>query len=163
MNWNAIGALSEILAAIGVVVSLVYLAMQIRMSRAENRSASIDRLVELWGTYVGALADNPQLAVIVAKGLHDYGQLEVAERAQVSAHLSRIMRVSEAIFMHYRDDTIDPELWTGINSSLDDISNMPLVSQWWPTRRHWFGETFSNHIDSLIQNGKPTDVYPAPS
>ena len=162
MNWNAIGALSEILAAIGVVVSLVYLAMQIRMSRAENRSASIDRLVELWGTYVGALADNPQLAVIVAKGLHDYGQLEVAERAQVSAHLSRIMRVSEAIFMHHRDGTIDAELWNGINSSLDDISNMPLVNQWWPTRRHWFGESFRNHIDVLMQSDKRTDAYPVP-
>ncbi len=33
MNWDAIGAIAELLGAIGVIASLVYLAMQIRQSR----------------------------------------------------------------------------------------------------------------------------------
>ena len=33
MNWNAIGAIAELLGAIGVIVSLVYLALQIRDSQ----------------------------------------------------------------------------------------------------------------------------------
>lgn len=37
MNWDAIGALAELLAAIGVIVSLVYLASQIRYSREQMR------------------------------------------------------------------------------------------------------------------------------
>lgn len=35
MNWDAIGAIAELLAAIGVIVSLVYLASQIRHSREQ--------------------------------------------------------------------------------------------------------------------------------
>lgn len=42
MNWDALGAVAELLAAIGVIVSLVYLASQIRFSReqmAQNTKA----------------------------------------------------------------------------------------------------------------------------
>lgn len=35
MNWDAIGAIAELLGAIGVIVSLVYLATQIRQSREQ--------------------------------------------------------------------------------------------------------------------------------
>ena len=32
MNWDAIGASAEMLAAIGVIISLVYLAVQMRLN-----------------------------------------------------------------------------------------------------------------------------------
>ncbi len=35
MNWDAIGAIAELLGAIGVIASLVYLAAQIRKSPAK--------------------------------------------------------------------------------------------------------------------------------
>ena len=35
MNWDAIGAISELLGAIGVIASLVYLAAQIRHSQEQ--------------------------------------------------------------------------------------------------------------------------------
>jgi len=35
MNWDAIGAIAELLGAIGVIASLVYLATQIRHSREQ--------------------------------------------------------------------------------------------------------------------------------
>ncbi len=37
MNWDAIGAIAELLGAIGVIASLVYLATQIRHSREQMR------------------------------------------------------------------------------------------------------------------------------
>ena len=35
MNWDAIGAIAELLGAIGVIASLVYLATQIREAREQ--------------------------------------------------------------------------------------------------------------------------------
>jgi len=35
MNWDAIGAIAELLGAVGVIASLVYLATQIRQSREQ--------------------------------------------------------------------------------------------------------------------------------
>ncbi len=49
MNWDAIGAIAELLGAVGVIGSLVYLATQIRQSReqtAENTRAHSRRVDE---------------------------------------------------------------------------------------------------------------------
>ncbi len=37
MNWDAIGAIAELLGAIGVIASLIYLATQIRQRREQMR------------------------------------------------------------------------------------------------------------------------------
>ncbi len=37
MNWDAIGAIAELLGAVGVIASLVYLATQIRGSREATK------------------------------------------------------------------------------------------------------------------------------
>ena len=39
MNWDAIGAIAELLGAIGVIASLVYLATQIRQNTATVRAS----------------------------------------------------------------------------------------------------------------------------
>jgi hypothetical protein len=36
MNWDAIGAISEIVGALSVVITLIYLAVQVRMSRIQS-------------------------------------------------------------------------------------------------------------------------------
>lgn len=39
MNWTAIGATGQILGTVAVLVTLVYLALQVRLQRAESRRA----------------------------------------------------------------------------------------------------------------------------
>ena len=125
----------------------------------ESRAVSIDRLVELWSTFVGAPADNPTLAAIMAKGLTDYEKLDIEERIQVSAHISRFMRVFEAIYMHHLDRTIDEEIWDGLSTSVSETMSAPMTKQWWPTRRLWFGKRFRDHIDSIVQSEAQSDLY----
>ena len=72
MNWEAIGAVAELLADIGVIVSLVYLASQIRHSREQMRQNT--RAVEAqvswahWNSVYNifhARAENPELMTLV--------------------------------------------------------------------------------------------------
>ena len=41
INWDAIGAIGDFAGSVGVFISLVYLAVQLRSSAAETRDASI--------------------------------------------------------------------------------------------------------------------------
>lgn len=45
MNWEAIGAVANLFAALGVIATLIYLAMQIRQNTKAVRSSSIESLV----------------------------------------------------------------------------------------------------------------------
>ena len=45
MNWDAIGAIAELLGAVGVIASLIYLATQIRQNTRSVRGATYQSLV----------------------------------------------------------------------------------------------------------------------
>ena len=75
MDWEAVGAIAELLAAIGVIGSLVYLAKQIKANSdnvTQNTRALIsDRDVSsneaILGLYSSQI-ENPDLAALVWKG-----------------------------------------------------------------------------------------------
>jgi hypothetical protein len=46
VDWEAIGALGEVLGATGVIVTLGYLAVQIRHNTRALRAASIDSMTQ---------------------------------------------------------------------------------------------------------------------
>ena len=68
MNWDAIGAISEILAAIAVVVTLIYLAKQIRQNSQTVEISALRDTTEQWNRWSEVLATSPQLAEIVTPG-----------------------------------------------------------------------------------------------
>ena len=48
MNWDAIGAIGENVGALGVILSLIYLASQIRMQNRESRLAAATEWTNQW-------------------------------------------------------------------------------------------------------------------
>jgi hypothetical protein len=66
MNWDAIGAISEIIGAIAVVVTLSYLAVQVRMSRITAAAESTYSNVEAYSRWRIAILQNSDIARAIA-------------------------------------------------------------------------------------------------
>ena len=79
MNWDAIGAVGEIIGALGVVLSLVYLATQIRSQNSESRLAAVTEYTNQWNEWSASFADHPQLSELWVKGSADFSALTPAE------------------------------------------------------------------------------------
>ena len=67
MNWEAIGAISEVVGAIAVVLSLIYVATQIKQNTAASRSQSINQINSQYGALMSQVAMNGDLAQIYRK------------------------------------------------------------------------------------------------
>ena len=50
MNWDAIGAVGEVVGAFAVVLTLIFLAREVRLSRLANEAASVDALATGWNS-----------------------------------------------------------------------------------------------------------------
>lgn len=74
MNWDAIGAVGVILGALAVVITLVYLALQILHAKAT--AADANRLARASGTHTAALTTamdgEVQQALIKSIGASEY-------------------------------------------------------------------------------------------
>ena len=80
MNWEAISAIGEIVGALAVVITLVYLAIQIREQNRESRAAAIDSLSQLWGGLMSDLSASETLSDIYLRGLADFDGLSPSEK-----------------------------------------------------------------------------------
>ena len=59
-----ISAVGRMLGAIGVIISIVYLAAQIRNQNKESRRAAMNILTTHWSDLNRTLVENPEMAVL---------------------------------------------------------------------------------------------------
>ena len=66
MNWEAVGAFGEVVGALAVVVTLVYLARQIRGSAAANHVMAYHQAQQQLWSAAETAANDPTLSELVA-------------------------------------------------------------------------------------------------
>ena len=82
MNWDAIGAVGEILGAIAVVISLVYLAFQIRDQNQQSRLAAMHEISTGFRAATTRMIED-DLGEIWVKALDGIEALEKVERMKL--------------------------------------------------------------------------------
>ena len=68
MDWTAIGVVAEIIGAAVVVVTLIYLAREVRQNRVAIESTAVDSLADGWNSLNTHMMDDPELAHIWTTG-----------------------------------------------------------------------------------------------
>jgi hypothetical protein len=80
MNWEAIGAIGEILGALSVLITLVYLATQVNEAKRSTRAQIENAVLTSWSEKVAVVGQSKEKANLFLRGLNDYELLEPEER-----------------------------------------------------------------------------------
>ena len=99
MNWEMLSAIGQVVAAIGVIVSLIYVAVQIREQNKERRRAGINILTAQWGDLVKTAQESREFAEVFLRGVQSFHGLDAAEKLRFSAFFSRFTRNAEGLFI----------------------------------------------------------------
>ena len=113
MNWDAIGAVAELLAAIGVIVSLIYLAVQVRRNTHIQRAANLRDIATELAMTIRCTAANPELASLVLRGLADLDALDPVERYRFDSYIYAFVAnferaLSDARYGDYPEEQLAP-------------------------------------------------------
>ena len=92
MNWDALGAIGEIIGAFAVVISLIYLASQIRTQNKETRIASVHDISEAFRSGITSFQD-AQRADVYTKALNSFDELTNSEKLQFISMVQGLLRV----------------------------------------------------------------------
>jgi len=82
MNWAVAGVVAEIVASVTVVITLFYLAMQIRQNRIAVETASQASMAEGWNAVNNVLLGSQEVAEIFEPGFKDPGSLTSNQRVR---------------------------------------------------------------------------------
>jgi hypothetical protein len=159
MNWEAVGALSQLVAAIGLIPSVVYLAIQARAQNKAHHRASLDMLTTQWGDLIRTVNDSDDFGRIYLDGLASFDAMAPVPRIRFGAYLLRVFRYWEAMYFHFEDGTLHPSSWKALEAQMADIIAYAGVQEWWRTRRHWYTEEFRGVIGAVIARAASRGAY----
>lgn len=159
MNWQAIGAVAEAVAAVGVILSLVYVGAQVRQGTLETRVGILRSMVNELGRVHDSLAEHGDLANIVVRGFADYDALSIVERARMSSYLAHMFKLFEQLHVLHANGAIDAEDWRGFEHAIGDIAAYPGVQTWMTTRREWMRREFVSYVRDLLDRPGGANIF----
>ncbi len=138
MNWQAIIAVSEALGAIGVILSLLYLAKQIQQNtRVQRRTNVGDIAADLAGTLRTVTCD-AETSELVLRALSDLASLDAAERYRFDCFFYLWLAAFERALIDARDGEYPQEYMVPLRSGVAGFLRTPGGQAWWEQRKAWF-------------------------
>ena len=158
MNWEAIGTLAEVVGAIAVVVSLLYVAIQIRQNTRQvegqargQRFVVLGALGEHWRGFRSNIISNPEAAGVWRRGNENPGLLTDDESTLFDMLMldlfwgfayNWMMGVEDGLGDYLRDEIAENLL----------IYDSRGLRDWWATSpyRNEYPSDFANFVDRLL-------------
>ena len=158
MNWEAIGAVGEIGGAIGVIVTLIYLANQLRQNTNALRSSAYESYNQTSNSFWDFLAQHAtQLSEVL-----QHSSLDQLTSEQTYLYMSFAMKIfnsMETTFLHHRAGSLEQDVFegrlTGFHSTMTDEL---LVQSWQRQQRLGFSQDFQVFMNSRIIGTPSQDV-----
>lgn len=151
MNWAAIGAIGEIIGAAAVVLSLAYLAVQVRQNTRSVRAASFHGITDSFNHLNGLLASDASLAQVFRRGLQDLSSLDPDERIRFDFLVLGAFRIFETLFYQSRQGTGEQVLWRAEEGTMRALLSNPGLRDWWNSNPLSFTPQFRTLVDTLIR------------
>lgn len=155
MDLEALGNLGDFLGGIGVVITLLYLAIQIRQNTRQLRlDSAAARTTALEDTTMGInqwierITSNKDLADVWRRGLDDPGQLDETDMLRflyMSTQLMLTWQISFRRNQHLEDD----ELWAYNRLYIKMYMRSPGFQTAWAATRSLMSPAFAAEVDEL--------------
>ena len=76
VNWEAVSAIGQIVGAIALVISLIYVASEVRRNTRATHLAEIRSMHDAFNRWIQQIAEHPHLTEVYNRGIHDFESLE---------------------------------------------------------------------------------------
>jgi hypothetical protein len=160
VNWEAISAIGQLVGAFAVVISVLYLAVQVRSNARETRRAAMRSTLDALTRFAHQVAEHADLAELRNRGFRDFESLEDTDRARFNSYMHSLFRIVEDVYYQRSDGHLDPHRWRGLEAVMRDVNTAPGVQAWWRSHSHWFdGEEFVKFINQQQQTAKPPKMF----
>jgi len=152
MSWNAIVAISQLVAAIGVILSLVFVGLQIKQNTRALQRTEHNSTMEQWTVIRQAIAQNRDIAELMTAGVQGERALDAADQLR----LEQMLQENAWAAFHIWDRTqrgIFPKGTfeaTG-GALLDTLLRTTGGESWWRKAKHiGFPPGFVSDVDAIL-------------
>ena len=147
MNWEAIGAVGEVVGALAVVVTLLYLASQSKNNTSAINRAAVQATLRGRGESTRFLASDPEISALMWRGAEQPQSLDEIEWQRFLLMCASIIRPMELAFLDYEAGRMHDGLWLGQKSTLEFWFAKPGIQRWLTD----YGQTLYPNFQTYLQ------------
>lgn len=156
---EALGNIGDFVGGIGVVVTLIYLAVQIRINIKTVKSAAAESVMQSMSEFFKAMAQTPGASTLIEQGFTEYDALERDRQLEFYLWLFSWFRLAEVAHYHYSSGQLPDAFWSGQVAHLKSMLKNESVRAFWSVRKSVFSTGFREFIDGLdLEGSAPTTM-----
>jgi hypothetical protein len=157
MNWDAIGAVGELLGATLVGATLIYLAFQLRQNTKALTSSTFQAVSSNMALNMEFFAGDPTISALMLQAQDGLGELTVEQRARFGFVMAMAVRRIETVFVQRSLGFIDARLTEGFERSAVSAFASGGAREWWEASKLAFSDDFASWLDQQLatNNIKP--------
>jgi hypothetical protein len=143
----------EIVGIAAIVLSLIFVGLEIRQSAAATRGATQQALADAAKEASGALVADEAVAELTLRflGSTDWSNFSETDRFRTVVLFTSMIRVYESAYYQWSEGNLAPEIWVGWEATIRGVAPMPGVSIFWDERRLYFDNRFRDYFEEQMK------------
>jgi hypothetical protein len=152
-----IGNLGDFISGIAVVVTIIYLTIQIRQNTASVRAATIQSAAQANAEMLDHFVRDPELYRIYQAGTCDFEGLSPEGRFRFASIMGSMLHRVEGMVYQSANGLLPPESWAGGANRIRGAFLLPGTCAWWERGKHAFNPGLQRWVEQEVM---PDPVSP---
>jgi hypothetical protein len=147
VNWEAATAIAEWIGVVLIIVSLIYVALQIRQNTQTIEAATELETGRMWSEFHSRVAHSPDMADIWDKGLTYPDDLTPTEKRRFVWMVAEYFFLVENLYRKRKLGFLSLETWSQHESAVAGLLLHPILQRWWESGVSPYSAEFRRVID----------------
>jgi len=147
MSLEQASYLSQVIGALAVIASLIFVGFQVRQNTRAQRVVAVNSLAAAAVAINVPAMESPAFGEALATALKDWKAASRDQRIIAHYFLFSLFKLLENAWYQQKAGILDQAHWLGWESLLRKYYHSEGVRQvWWPSRRHAYSPEFQNFL-----------------
>ncbi len=150
MDIMELGAIGELVGGVAVLVTLIYLAVQVRQGNKVGSRESYRAWVSEINTVLFEPQRNPEFIELFQRANSDWDSLSPRDQGRVNAVYAPLFLLFQEVFAQSEKGDVDEHLTRQLDTIAATIVQMPGTATWWRLNARLYPPSFYAHMDDLL-------------
>ena len=149
--WGELlGGVSGLIAAIGVILTLLYLAAQIRQNTRSVQASTELEMLSAWNQLGAMRNESPELMSLYDRGRSGYENLDQEEIRRFEMLCYPQFNIYQALFHQYERGVLTKDVWEAQERNLKLALESPGVRSWLEKNLPRYSDSFTKYLADVV-------------
>ena len=152
MELETLGLIAEVGGGLATVITLIYVAVQVRENTASSKRAALDNYIDQIGRWMSSLRESPDTLRIFLEGNTDFNNFSSEDKFRYHLVMGEFLAYCESALGHAEADSLKQQT---IDRTKEQIVRMlhghGAKQRWTGYGRKTVASDFANVVDGLLK------------